>query len=546
MSKKPWFSIVFLASALVSITFARNVENAAVTGTVKNASGSVVVGALVTAKDDARGVSFSVVSQDGGKYTITDLPAGKYTVWSLGAGFQSDPFTAEVTDGHKVIADLSQNTPADPKKTASMSAYAALMPEGEAKDFIVGNCTDCHHNGLQEILYSRKSLAGWDATIEKMKNHPYGAGRGVRISDEMKAQVRDYLAANFGTDSPPLDNDKFPKILYKGQASKVRITEFDLPPDGGSHDVAVDANGIAWVGEGGRHAILGRLDPRTLTYTRIPIPGNDPSKPNKGDVDSLQVDSKGHVWSADRRGSRLLEYDPTSNVFNSFPVPQPQIGETGFNTIRFHPDGSVWATEISGNEVIRLDPATKKVTEYIPPFGVKPHMTEHLGFIQDTLPYGMVIAKDGMVWFVEGAGQRIAKIDPQTGKITEYEVPSHSDRMRRMQTDRYGDIWFGEFSTNLLGVMDPETNKILEYPMPTKSSGSYSVDVDKGKNLIWVNEMLADQIASFDPRTKTFVEYPIATHGGSVRRIELDPSRPTRIWYSAVARDTVGFLDVSK
>ncbi len=56
--------------------------------------------------------------------------------------------------------------------------------------------------------------------------------------------------------------------------------------------------------------------------------------------------------------------------------------------------------------------------------------------------------------------------------------------------------------------------------------------------------MMADQIARFDQRTKTFVEYPIPTKYSSIRRIELDPSKPNRVWFSGSHVDTVGYLDV--
>ena len=76
------------------------------------------------------------------------------------------------------------------------------------------------------------------------------------------------------------------------------------------------------------------------------------------------------------------------------------------------------------------------------------------------------------------------------------------------------------------------------------NSGSCLVDVDRTRNLIWVNEMMADQIARFAPRTKTFVGYPIPSHYASVRRIEVDPSRPSRVWYTAFYVDKVGYLAV--
>lgn len=502
----------------------------AIAGVVKDRSGAPVVGALVKVKHIERGVAVTVISLDGGRYQTPNLAPGTYTVQSFGGALQSDAASVAVDGARPVTLDVALTSPADFRKNASMAEYATLMPEGEGKTIIVSLCTDCHDAGLQEILYSRKTRTGWADTIQLMRKNPYGNFRSLDISEQQVSVVLDYLATHYGAEAPPLDLDKMPKTLVRGAAAKSVITEFDLPAGADAHDVAVDSKGIGWVSEGGK-GVIGRLDPQTFAYRRIPIPGNKPG------ATAIEIDPQDRVWFGDSSQNRLVQYDPQTEQFTSFFLPKPPNGRANVNTIRFHADGTVWATGISSNQIFHLDPKTKEVAAYDVPAGVAAKSNVN--------PYGMAIDANNVVWFAERRSDKVAKVDPKTGKITEIDIPTKGAVLRRMQADKDGNLWFGQFGgIGKLAMIDYKTGKITEYPTPTKHSGAYSVDVDRARNFIWVNEMMADQIARFDPRTKTFVEYPIPTRNSSVRRIEVDPSRPSRVWFTGFHRDTVGFLDV--
>lgn len=506
-----------------------------ISGVVKDKDGQPVAGALVIAKNADRGIKVTVTTQDNGRYAASNLLDGKYTVQAFGAGMQSDAATVEVASS--ATQDLAFTGAADPHKVNSMADYASTMPEGEGKTIIIGICTDCHRNGLQEILYSRKDHDGWADTIARMHDRPYKYFRSLVISDPQRAVVIDYLTKNYSLDSPALDAQKLPKRLWKGAAANSVSTEFAVPAGAGVHDVAVDSKGIAWVGEQD-HGIVGRFDSNTFAYTRIPVPPNPGEKRKPA---SFSFDGQDRMWMSDQDNSRLILYDTKAGTFTDFPIAaivnnKDVDDPTDWNTLRIDKAGTLWGTNSGGNQIIHLDPATKEVTAYKIPEGE---------FIKNTNPYGMGIDSDGKVWFVEGRGGKLGEIDPKTGKMTMLQVPENPPRMRRAQADAEGHFWFGDFSSGKLGMVDTRTRKITEYEPPTKFSGPYAIDIDRTHNLIWFNEMEADQIASFNPRTKEFVEYPLPTVNSSVRRITLDPTRPNRIWYAGYKGDFVGYLDIN-
>lgn len=519
---------------LVSVGLSLAVANGGeITGVVNDNSGKPAAGALVKVKNGERGLAVTVVSQDQGKYKISGLPSGQYTAQGFGGGFQGDSQAGVEVDGSRnATLDLALTFPQDFKKATTNSQAAQFMPDGEGKTIIVGVCTHCHHG--PNILFARKTREEWKQTIEKMRTFGSATMENLALPGEQYGLVLDYLTKYFGPDSPPLDTSgKTPATWVKGAAAKSVVYEFDLPRGGASHDVAVDSKGNGWsLGAG----VLGRLDPTTFTYTRIPMPEGEKGKFRGG---IFAIDPHDRIWAGDNRNSRFVEYDPQTGEFSFYPYPEgPPGGAKNVNTIRFHPNGTVWATVITHNLILRLDPATKKVTEYPVPSGVL--------LKSNVNPYGMAIdTKEHFIWFAERHTSKVGKVNPVNGEVAELEVPTQYSNMRRMAADGEGNVWVAEYgNVGKLAMVDHRTGKVTEYPTPSQYSGAYSVDVDRKHNLIWVNEFMADKIARFDPRTKTFVEYILPTHYLQTRRIELDPTRSNRVWFSGTGADIVGFLDV--
>ncbi len=85
--------------------------------------------------------------------------------------------------------------------TLLMSASASAaerfnLPEGPGRDLVYGHCQTCHD--LQSVLDSAGIRRGaWDAVLDNMK------GFGLRISDDQRAKILDYLGTYLGPKPPP-------------------------------------------------------------------------------------------------------------------------------------------------------------------------------------------------------------------------------------------------------------------------------------------------------------------------------------------------------
>ena len=78
-----------------------------VEGVVKSASGQALPGAYVKLINPERRLTFMLVSQAQGRYTMNNLPPGNYTVQGIGNGFQSKPTPVALTADKPATADVS-------------------------------------------------------------------------------------------------------------------------------------------------------------------------------------------------------------------------------------------------------------------------------------------------------------------------------------------------------------------------------------------------------------------------------------------------------
>jgi virginiamycin B lyase len=95
---------------------------------------------------------------------------------------------------------------------------------------------------------------------------------------------------------------------------------------------------------------------------------------------------------------------------------------------------------------------------------------------------------------------------------TEYDVPRPMTQPHDVILDEAGTVWFSEFGEQFLGRMDPKTGKVKEYPIPTlrpkQPTGTLDLETDEAGNL-WISLQNQGGIAKFDQKTGKFTMYPV-------------------------------------
>jgi virginiamycin B lyase len=512
-----------------------------VQGVVKSASGQALPGAYVKLINTQRHLTFMVVTQAQGRYTMNNLPPGQYTVQGVGNGFQSKPTPVALTADKPATADVSLTDTQgpviangwirSPGRVAGNELDSELappkLPEGEGKAIVEAKCNQCHF--LHRLTQMRWTKANWEKKITWMRERIHERGANDLTEQEQKTVV-EYLAKNFSNTTPKADpNGRLSRTPLKGAEAKYIAVDFEGNPDAAFHDVTVDPRGVAWVNQLNVYA-LGKFDPKTLTFSEIAPPalGTKPGTlahmgpPARGTGDS--------IWMADIGGTRRwLEFNTKTEKFNSYLVPSDFKGPISGNFMRPDPSGkAVWTT--ASTRIVGLNLETKQFTGYDIP-------TKNPG------AYGMDVAGDGRVWFAEREAMKIGRLDPKTGKIDEFPTGGQ-DVPRRMGADWNGDLWVGFHETSQLVKVDHKTGKMTRYDPPTKNNGAYIAVPDPRTKVIWLTEQTADKIARFDPATGTWTEFSLPIIESDARRIELDPTNPNRIWWAGDTSSHLGYIEL--
>jgi virginiamycin B lyase len=343
------------------------------------------------------------------------------------------------------------------------------------------------------------------------------------LTEQEANTLVDYFAANFPAMAQPDENSRLPRTLLRGEALKYRVVQYEL--ENGSaetHDIAVAPDGTGWANQrlGGK---LSMFNPETYEYKEFTPPMIQAKQARMG---NLQITKDGVVWLPEPNDRRWLSFDIKTAKWTSHEVPRTIRGGAGGNSMAIAKDGTIWNT---GPGLAKsYNPVSKQWNSYVSPTAEASKMNPG--------GYGITVAGDGKVWFAMNNVDKIARVDPKTGKVDEFKIPVQGTAYpRRMATDAEGNVWVSLWSAGKLMKIDYKTAEMSTFDPPSgATSGVYSVDTDDKSNLVWMTLHRADKIARFNPKNNQWVEFPLPQAETDVRRVELDQNNPNRLWWSTV------------
>jgi virginiamycin B lyase len=452
------------------------------------------------------------------------LGPGHYTLTTRAAGYALDGEpSANLTQGSTSVVNLKLN-PAKPRLEQLANAEWLMSAPGtdEIKRLML-NCTDCH--SLQRIFNSRHNEADFLKVFERMGSYYPGASdmqpqrlvgehRRPPVPANLQQKFAEYLSSinlNDRTEHP------FEiKMLErpKGRATKVVITEYDLPRrEIQPHDVVVDPDGMVWFSHFGEQ-FLSKMDPRTGKTTDYPIPVQKPDHP-KGTLD-LEVDQAGDIWVGLMYQTGVARFDRRTETFRMYPIPKDwqrdATQQSHFSVAASKVDGKAWVKNSDGSQIMRLDIASGEY-ENLGTFR-NPKTDRPIGV------YGIYADQQNNCYILEFPAGGIGKIDAKTGKFAFYPTPTPYARARRGRVDAQNRLWFAEFGGNAIGMFDPETEKITEYRNPFQWEAPYDVVADRNGDVWEVNET-SDRIGRLNPRTAEVTNY-LMPRSSNFRRVFVD------------------------
>jgi virginiamycin B lyase len=204
---------------------------------------------------------------------------------------------------------------------------------------------------------------------------------------------------------------------------------------------------------------------------------------------------------------------------SEWPVPTPRFARDP----AVAPDGSIYITVMSGNKVARFDPRTQSFKEWDLPPGHHPH--------------GLLVDRQGMVWTTGNGNGTIGRLDPASGRTTEFKTPSGGGGPHTLIiTDDQSTIWFTMQSGNKVASLATRTGSIKEYP---SSGGPYGLALDHAGN-VWFCRMSDNKMGRLDPKSGQMTEVDMGS-GSLPRRVAAAPDG--MLWITLYGNGKLAKLD---
>ncbi len=467
-------------------------------------------GAMVTAYDDARLESVTVFVQENGRYVFPALRPGTWRVRVRHLGY-TDHVAAGVAlaAGTATRLDVALAPVTNDNLHLPATHFLALLldrwPDPVIRGDFTLSCGNCHQIGSWRFRRD-KTDAEWAAAITRMLTFlpPY-----FQTTRELIPQV---LPDVLGTD-PPLPPLPLP-APPAGEALRAVVYEYglgDTTARPGCHDLELGTDGVVYADAGVRW-----IDPRT---------GARGTHPLNGGAHSIERGPDGTMWITQADEDALAKLDVTTGTFTYYPLPQIGDDQGAYpHTLRFDAAGRIWFTLTKSNHVAVFDPATETVAYHDLP----PADAAEVG-LSIPVAYGCDTAPDGGVWFSQLFGQRIGRLDPATGVLRAWRPPFLGPR--RLHADADGIIWVPGYASGVLGRFDPAIERWKVYDLPTGLPGPpgfgtsetpYALNANRLNGEVWVNGSNSDTLIRFEPARERFTVFPLPTLASFTREIEFD------------------------
>jgi sugar lactone lactonase YvrE len=257
----------------------------------------------------------------------------------------------------------------------------------------------------------------------------YGVANKVMRFNPQTAEMKEFPVPNLG---PALIHSAVPApdgSVWMTEAGAKKIAHWDpqtqtiteYQDDWRKHTIRVAPDGRIWSTGG-----LTVFDPKTEKFTHIP---------EVTTAYGIALDQKNNVWVTEMTKTGFLDkVDPVTLKVTKYVPPARDRPRR----IQVDDTGMVWFAVFEDGKIDRFDPTTETFKEYPLP-NAKSH------------PYALGIAPDHSLWYSSESRDVLGRLDPATGKVTEYPMPYADNGMRDFFLDKDSHMWFGSPPNNRVG-----------------------------------------------------------------------------------------------
>jgi virginiamycin B lyase len=261
----------------------------------------------------------------------------------------------------------------------------------------------------------------------------------------------------------------------------------------------------------------GRWLPSTIT--ELPVLPTANSAPT-----GITSAPDGSLWFTERSANQLGRLSP-SGVLTEYPVP---TASSAPEQITASPDGNVWFTERYGRKIGRVSQGGGAIAEFtVPGTGA--------------YPTAIATRQDGTVWFASADSAATARLGwiSSTGTITQLATGATRTTITGIVGGPDGNLWVTEVSNywgdGVARVVTSGYGKFTNYKLPSPHANPQSITVGPDNNL-WFTESSADKIGQITTGG-ALTEYALAA-GSRPQQIVSGPDGA--LWFTEKGGNKVG------
>jgi streptogramin lyase len=171
-------------------------------------------------------------------------------------------------------------------------------------------------------------------------------------------------------------------------------------------------------------------------------------------------------------------------------------------------------------------------------------------------PHDVIVDKQGIAWYSSFGEQNLGRLDPKTGKVTEYAIKQHKPGfptgLLGLREDRDGNLWLGNMYQAAIVKFDKKTQKFTYWQLPKEQNidaaqlnmvSPQSAHVD-GK--VWTQNNGFAGVHRLDIATgkiETWEPFKDAPKGEPHNIYDVVPDSKNNAWFTDFRRKHIGRID---
>ena len=235
---------------------------------------------------------------------------------------------------------------------------------------------------------------------------------------------------------------------------------------------------------------VARIDRKTHEVTMYPVPKEWQSNSTQNSMVSPQhSDVDGKVWTNNQEMHGMYRIDLKTGQYEDLGQSKDpagrQVSAYGMPTDN---QNNVYQLEFGGTSIGYRDMKTGHTTIYRRP-------------INGSRPRRGRVDSQNRLWFAEYGGNAIAEFDPQTVALKEYPLPTKwGDPYDVVPTKDAAEVWTGSMVNDRVARLDTNTGEITEYLMPRPTNVRRVFVQETGpRPVLWVGSNHGASIVKVEP-----------------------------------------------